>query len=152
MANKWLEHLKRYQRAHPKLSYAEAMVQAKKSYKGGGLSFSKNKVKKLAPSKQQESIDEQNDMVQLRRLITKTKPKKVPKRYSTNLGVIPEQNRNFSMGSPRGKVKKAFSAKGLSSSKVKPLSPEEIKAYLKNENEYKKRLIANLEKINNKKR
>lgn len=33
MANQWLEHVKRFQRSHPRLSYSDCMVQARKTYK-----------------------------------------------------------------------------------------------------------------------
>jgi len=31
--NPWLEHLKKFHKAHPKMSYAEAMKEARKTYK-----------------------------------------------------------------------------------------------------------------------
>ena len=33
MPNAWIEHVKEFHKKHPKLSYSEALVKAKKSYK-----------------------------------------------------------------------------------------------------------------------
>jgi len=43
MTNPWLTHLKQYHSAHPKLTYKEAMIEAKKTYKPkkGGKSVMK---------------------------------------------------------------------------------------------------------------
>jgi len=46
MTNKWLEHLKKYHASHPNLSYKEAMIEAKKTYKSSGSKTSKPMKKK----------------------------------------------------------------------------------------------------------
>jgi len=51
MTNPWISHLKKYHAAHPNLSYKEAMVKAKSSYKPIG--GSKSGSKKTSGSKRQ---------------------------------------------------------------------------------------------------
>jgi hypothetical protein len=39
MSNPWITHVKKYHNAHPKLSYSEALREAKSSYKKVGKGF-----------------------------------------------------------------------------------------------------------------
>jgi len=57
--NPWITHVKRYHKAHPKLTYSEAMVKAKSSYRGGDLDGGdeieggRRRAKKKTPKKSQ---------------------------------------------------------------------------------------------------
>lgn len=45
MTNPWLEHVKKYWARHSNLSYKQALIGAKKSYKAGSKTVKKNKEK-----------------------------------------------------------------------------------------------------------
>lgn len=49
--NSWLEHVARYRKTHPNLSYKECLQKAKASYKKGGSLFGDFKKKQLMMAK-----------------------------------------------------------------------------------------------------
>ena len=62
MVNAWLDHVKNYRSQNPNMSYSDALVEAKKTYKSSNSSTSSSKkVKKSKKSRKSKKSDNNND-------------------------------------------------------------------------------------------